>query len=148
MKLKVLELAQEDKARLGEIVKKGKDWRMRERAQTLLYFADGWRAKAIAAQQALHLDTVYDRRKHWLAQGWASLADKPRCGAPPKVSAAQREQLRLWATQEALTARQLLTKLHEEFDIVMHPNTLAVTLKEMKFVWKRTRHSLKKSVMT
>ncbi|UUZ66166.1 helix-turn-helix domain-containing protein (plasmid) [Polaromonas sp. P1-6] len=118
---------------------------MRHQAQTLLYFADGWRAKAIAAQQALHLDTVYDRRKHWQAEGFASLADKHRSGAPPKVSAAQKEQLRLWASQEALTARQWLTRLKEEFDIVMHPGTLAVTLKEMKFVWKRTRHSLKKA---
>ena len=57
----------------------------------------------------------------------------------------QREQLRTWATQEALTARELLTKLKEKFDIDMHPNTLCVTLKAMRFVWKRTRHNLKKS---
>jgi transposase len=107
---------------------------MRHRAQTLLYFGDGWRAKAIATQQNLHLDTVYDRRKHWLEKGFTSLADKHRSGAPLKVSAAQREQLRTWATQEALTARELLTKLKDEFDIVMHPKTLSVTLKQMKFV--------------
>ena len=118
---------------------------MRDRAQTLLYFGDGWRAKAIATQQNLHLDTVYDRRKHWLAKGFASLTDKHRCGAPSKVSAVQREQLRTWATQEALTARELLTKLKEKFDIDMHPNTLCVTLKAMGLVWKRTRHNLKKS---
>ena len=148
MRLQVLELTEEDRAGLKKIVQKGRDWRMRERAQTLLYFGDGWRAKAIAAQQSLHLDTVYDRRKHWLTDGFASLADKHRCGAPPKVSAAQREQLRMWATQQALTARELLTKLKEEFDIDMHPNTLCVTLKAMGFVWKRTRHNLKKSEMS
>ena len=148
MKLEVLELTEEDRAGLLKIVEKGRDWRMRHRAQTLLYFGDGWRAKAIATQQNLHLDTVYDRRKHWLTDGFTSLADKHRCGAPSKVSSAQREQLRTWATQEALTARELLTKLKEEFDIVMHPNTLSVILKEMKFVWKRTRHNLKKSEMS
>ena len=148
MKLEVLELTEEDRAGLLKIVEKGRDWRMRHLAQTLLYFGDGWRAKAIATQQNLHLDTVYDRRKHWLADGFTSLADKHRSGAPSKVSAVQREQLRVWATQEALTARELLTKLKEEFDIVMHPNTLSVILKEMKFVWKRTRHNLKKSEMS
>lgn len=148
MKLEVLELTEEERAGLLKIVEKGRDWRMRHRAQTLLYFGDGWRALAIATQQNLHLDTVYDRRKHWLAEGFASLADKNRCGAPSKVSAAHREQLRTWATQEALTARELLTKLKEEFDIVMHPNTLSVILKKMGFVWKRTRHSLKKSGMS
>jgi transposase len=145
MRLKRLELSSADRAELEKIVEKGRDWRMRHRAQTLLYLGDGWRAQAIAAQQGLHLDTVYDRRKHWLAEGFASLMDKPRCGAPSKINPAQREQLRQWATAEALTARQLVTKLKEEFDISLHPNTLGVILKEMGFVWKRTRHSLKKN---
>lgn len=145
MKLKVLELTEEDRAGLVKIVEKGRDWRMRHRAQTVLYFGDGLRAKTIAERQNLHLDTVYDRRKHWLRQGYASLADKPRSGAPAKLSAAHKERLRAWATQEALTARGLLTKLEEEFDIVMHANTLSATLKKMKFVWKRTRHTLKKT---
>lgn len=145
MKLKVLELSQEDRAKLVTIVEKGCDWRMRHRAQTLLHFGDGWRAKAIATQQNLHLDTVYDRRKHWLQEGFASLADKHRCGVASKVNEAQREQLRMWATAQALTARQLVTQLKEEFDIAIHPNTLGVILKQMGFVWKRTRHSLKKT---
>ena len=147
MYIKGLELSEEDRGELVKIVKKGRDWRMRERAQTLLYFDAGWEAKAIAAQQELHLDTVYDRRKHWLTEGFASLADKHRRGVPSKLTEAQREQLRLWASTEALTARQLLTKLKDEFDVVLHPNTLGVILKKMRFVWKRTRHSLKKSEM-
>lgn len=146
MKLKELELSQEDRAGLQKIVDRGRDWRMRHRAQTLLHFGDGCTAKEIAARQELHLDTVYDRRKHWLQQGFVSLTDKPRSGSPSKVSAAQREQLRTWATAEALTARQLVSKLKEEFDVGIHPNTLGVILKQMGFVWKRTRHSLKKSV--
>ncbi len=104
--------------------------------------------KAIATQQNLHLDTVYDRRKHWLTAGFISLAEKHRSGAPSKVSAVQKEQLRVWATQEALTARELLIKLKEEFDIVMHPSTLSAILREMKFVCKRTRHNSKKARRT
>jgi transposase len=80
-----------------------------------------------------------------MSEGLTSLADKSRCGAPSKVSETQREQLRLWATAQALTARQLVTKLSQEFDITIHPNTLGVILKQMNFVWKRTRHSLKKT---
>jgi transposase len=140
----VLELRPEDKAELEQIVARGSVWRQRERAQTILYFGAGWSAKAIASQQKLNLDTVYDRRTDWLTGGFSSLVDKHRCGAPSKVSEVQREQLRLWATQEAMTSRQLVTKLHEEFEVSIHPNTLSAILKQMKFVWKRTRHSLKK----
>ena len=47
MKLKALVLSPEDRSGLEKVVAKGRDWRMRHRAQTLLYFADGWRAKEI-----------------------------------------------------------------------------------------------------
>lgn len=147
MKSQELELSEHDKAELKRIVQKGRDWRMRHRAQTVLYFSEGWKAKAIAIEQDLHLDTVYDRRKNWLAQGLASLADKHRSGAPAKLNGGHKEQLKLWSTQQALTARQLLSRLHEEFDVRIHVNTLTSTLRQMGFVWKRTRHSLKKNVM-
>jgi hypothetical protein len=47
----------------------------------------------------VHLDKVYDRRKHWMDEGFdfESLPDKHRCCITSKVNAAQREQLRLWA---------------------------------------------------
>jgi transposase len=145
MKLEVLELSAEERGKLTEIVKKGSDWRMRERAQTILYFGDGWRAKAIAEQQAHHLDTVYDRRKHWLEKGFASLSDQHRSGAPSKLQEPHKEQLRQWASEEALNSKALLSRLKESCDVVIHPNTLSKTLKQMGFVWKRTRHSLKKT---
>jgi len=66
MTLSNLELSTEDRAKLLDIVAKESDWRARHRAQTLLYFNDGWSAKVIVAQQELNLDTVYDRRKKWL----------------------------------------------------------------------------------
>jgi len=69
MKLETLELTKEERMGLLRIVEKGRDWRMRHRAQTLLHFGDGLRARAIVTLQNLHLDTVYDRRKHWRAAG-------------------------------------------------------------------------------
>ena len=86
VKKKVLALSEADQSVLAEIVKKGQDWRMRHRAQTLLYFSEGRAAKDIATQQDLHLDAVYDRRKHWLKDGFASLSDKQRSRAPPTVN--------------------------------------------------------------
>jgi len=80
-------------------------------SQTVLYFGEGWRAKAIATQQGRHLDTVHDRRTHWLPEGFLSLADQPRCGTPWKLTEVHREKLRIWASEEALTARDLLARL-------------------------------------
>jgi hypothetical protein len=52
------------------------------------------------------------------------LADRYRRGVLPKQIEAQRKELRLWSSAEALIARQLLTKPKEEYDAVLHPNTL------------------------
>jgi transposase len=145
MKLKDMELLAEDRTQLLEIVEKGSDWRERHRAQTVLYFADGWRAKAIAECQKLDLDTVYDRRKNWLEEGFVSLPDKPRSGAPSKLSESHLAQIQAWVKEEALTGPALLAKLKEEFDVVVHASTLNLALKKMRIVWKRTRHSLKKT---
>lgn len=121
---------------------------MRHRAQTLLYFGDGWRAKAIAAQQNLNLDTVYDRRKHWLLESFASLTDKHRSGAPLKLSVIHQDLIMTWAEEEALTAPAILAKLKEDCEVTVCANTLTQALKRMRFVWKRTRHSLKKNGMS
>ena len=69
MKLSPLELSASDRAKLQEVVEKGRDWRARHRAQTLLYFGGGLKAKEIVTLQDLNIDTVYDRRKNWLLKG-------------------------------------------------------------------------------
>ena len=91
------------------------------------------------------MDTVYKRRKDWLAAGVLSLPDKHRKGASSKLNEHHREQIKTWALTEALTAPALLGKLKDEFDISVHVNTMSAALKKMGLVWKRTRHSLKKT---
>jgi predicted DNA-binding ribbon-helix-helix protein len=81
----------------------------------------------------------------WLAKGVAGLSDAPRSGAPSKLSLEQLEQLKAWASEDALTATALLTRLEEKFGVRVHVNTLTGALKRAGLVWKRTRHSLKKT---
>jgi hypothetical protein len=63
MKLSDLELSACNRAKLQEVVANRSDWRARHRAQTLLQFDAGLKAKAIVALQGLNIDTVYDRRR-------------------------------------------------------------------------------------
>jgi hypothetical protein len=77
----VLALSQQDQSGWVEIGETSWDWRVRRSTPALLYFGDGWRAKTVAAQHDLHLDTAYERRKDWLAAGFVSLTNKHRCGA-------------------------------------------------------------------
>jgi hypothetical protein len=50
-----------------------------------------------------------------------------------------------WADTEPLTAVALLARHKEAQGRDVHLNTLVSALKSYGFVWKRTRHSLKKS---
>jgi len=145
MRLKALELSDEERSRLNEIVKKGSDWRERERAQTILLLADGLSGVAVAAQQDVIPEAVYERRQRWLTRGFAGLPDGARCGAPPKLTGEHVLQVKAWAEAEALTAPVLLARLKEQFGVVVHRNTLIAVLKKAGYVWKRTRHSLKKT---
>ena len=145
MKLSPLELSADDRAKLQEVVAKGSDWRARHRAQTLLYFDDGLSANAIVALQDLNIDTVYDRRKNWLSKGFAFLYDVHRSGAPSKLNAIHLDQIKTWAEAEALTAPAIVGRLKEECDVDVSVSTVSNALKALGFIWKRTRHSLKKT---
>jgi transposase len=125
-------------------VAKGRNWQARHRAQTLLYFDDGLRAKDIVTLQNLNIDTVYDRRKNWLSKGFAFLYDVHRSGAPPKLNAIHLEQINIWVEEEALTAPAIVARLKEECNVEVSVGTVRNSFKVLRIVWKRTRLSLKK----
>jgi len=140
-----LKLDDHQRACLKAIVKKGVDWRERDRAETLLLLADVKSIAEVADHQGLCLEAVRVRRRKWLKSGLASLPDLPRCGAPNKLADAHRQRLREWVEKEPLTVRQLLTRLVGEYPVAVSANTLRNELKQLGYVWKRTRYSLKKN---
>ena len=72
------------------------------------------------------------------------MVDAPRSGAPRKISVEQLAKILDMASAEPLTAKALLAKHMEDGGTMIHVNTLRVALKDAGFLWKRTRHSLKK----
>ena len=146
MARKTLTLDDDSRTRLELIVRKGENWRERERAQTLLLLGQGMFAEDVAAKLELNVRTVGTTRSRWLESGLESLADLPRSGAPRKLSAEHVERLVGWAQAEPLTAPSLLARHEEHGGPRVHLNTLVATLKASGLVWKRTRHSSKKAV--
>jgi transposase len=145
MLLKGLDLTEAERGRLDEIVRKGRDWRERHRAQTILLLAAGLSGRAVAAQQEITAEVVYERRQRWLSRGFAALPDGPRSGAPQKLNGEHIGQVMKWADAEALTVPDLLVRLKEHFGLEVCRSTLTTALKKAGYVWKRTRHSLKKT---
>lgn len=143
-KVKVLELSEQNKQELQSVIKLGADWRQRERALTVVLLGEGKTCKQVGEIQGLSPRTVGHTRSEWRLEGMASLADKPRSGTPKKLDEAQIERLVQWAKEEPLTAVALQVKHEAAGGKKVHTATLTLALKGRGFVWKRTRHSLKK----
>jgi transposase len=145
MGVKPIELLETDRELLQHLIKKGSDWRERERAETILMLAEGHTVKETAEKQGLTREAIRERRRKWLKTGFASLPDKPRSGAPNKLRDEHRDQLRSWIEAEPLTARALLSRLENTYGVQIGNTTLRTELKRLGFVWRRTRYSLKKA---
>ena len=145
MPLKViLVLSDEERLKLEAIVLRGTDWRQRQRAKTLLMLDRGNSTSETAAAIGIHARTVRLTLKDWQARSFISLVDAPRSGAPRKISSEQLSKIADMAREEPLTASALLARHVEDGGLMVHVNTLRVALKDAGFLWKRTRHSLKK----
>lgn len=147
MTLKALELDEGSRKRLEAIVRRGRNWRERERAQTLLLMAAGRSRQDVAEELGLHVRTVGSTRSAWLAGGLDALGDLPRSGAPRKLGVQHVERIVEWAVAEPLTAAGLMARHNDAGGPQVHLNTLVGTLKDVGLVWKRARYSLKKVAM-
>ena len=137
-------LDDEERFNLEAIVLRGSDWRQRQRAETLLMLEKGNSTSKTADAIGIHARTVRITLKDWQARRYSSLVDAQRSGAPRKISSEQLVKIVNMASAEPLTANALLAKHVEDGGMMVHVNTLRVALKEAGFLWKRTRHSLKK----
>lgn len=147
MSVKPIKLSESEREQLQIIIKKGIDWRERERSQTILMLSEGQTVFAVAEQQGVMPEAIRERRRRWLKKGLASLPDQPRCGAPSKLNEEHRTRLKEWIDGEPLTCRVLVSRLVAECGVAISASTLRNELKRMSYVWKRTRYSLKKSAI-
>lgn len=145
MREKPIELKDGEKEQLEEIIYKGSDWHVRDRAKMILMLSEGHSAKAVAAEFGMIPEWIRQRRRLWRKYGFASLPDQPRCGAPIKLNDNHRKCLVHWVESEPLTCRELLSRLKTEFELIVSAGTLRSELKRLGYVWKRTRYSLKKT---
>jgi transposase len=81
--------------RLGllKIIARGDNWRERQRSNTLIHLDDGLSMREVANIIGIDIRTVGLTRMDWLARGFDSLVDAPRCGAPRKIKQGQLEKL-------------------------------------------------------
>jgi transposase len=92
--IRIDQLSAEQHAELDHANRTARDGRLRIRALIVLLAAErGMVAPEIAAVVRMHEETVRRWLMRYQAEGLEGLKDEPRPGAPPKVTAAYRDQL-------------------------------------------------------
>lgn len=145
MIIRRVDLTEAEKAELGKIIKKGKDWRERERAETILLLSERFSVIEVSERQGVIAETIRERRRRWYKKGLLSLSDEKRSGAPSKLNEVHRASLKKWMDEEALGSRELLSRLKQEHEVSVSASTLRNEVKRLGYVWKRTRYHLKKT---
>ncbi|NJA06699.1 hypothetical protein HC024_13345, partial [Methylococcaceae bacterium WWC4] len=69
MRARAIELNESEREQLQQIIKKGSDWRERERVRTILMLANGQTVIAIAEQQGVKPEAIRERRRKWWRNG-------------------------------------------------------------------------------
>ena len=145
MRVVRVEVTEAERELLQNLIKKGSDWRERERAETILLLVEGQTTFEVAEKQGVQAETIRERRRKWFKTGSASFPDQRRSGAPSKLRDEHRQRLREWIDAEPLTSRALVNRLKTDYGVGISAGTLRNELKRMGYVWKRTRYNLKKS---
>jgi transposase len=95
--------------------KYSENWRVRQRAKTLLLLNDRLSVNEVAAELDIHLRTVAITTHKWLSFKFEALPDRERCGSPKKISESQREFL--LETARALNVMGAILSTGEVFQI-------------------------------
>jgi transposase len=141
-------LAPEQRAELLRRVRaRGVAPALRDRLEMVRLSAAGWSVPRIAAYLGRHEQTARRHIKAFLAAGFAALADRPRSGRPPRLTAAHLLALeRLLdaaaAEGETWTAGRLAGWLADTHGVRVHPEHLRERLRARRLRWKRTKRTV------
>lgn len=114
--------------------------RTRDRLEMVRLSDAGWTIPRIATHLGCHEQTVRKYVKAFLADGFASLPDRPRPGRPPRVTEEHLRALEavIDAGGRTWTTRQLVEWLAQEHGVRVHPDHLSRLLHARRFGWQRT----------
>ena len=139
----IQQLTQSQVQRLEELRDRGDHPRTRHRAHAVLLSFQGSSVNELVIIFQTNRNTISSWLDRWEAEGFDGLADKPRCGAPPKLNENQKDRALELLRENPQNARVVLRKLKEETGLEISKDTLKRLAKMNGLVWKRMRKSLR-----
>jgi len=117
--------------------------RVRMRAHSILLNSKSFNVNEIAAIYNVNRDSVSSWINAWEESGVEGLFEKPRSGAPSKLTESEIEIVKDIIRNNSQSPKIILAKISERFDKTISISTLKRIIKTSKLRWKRLRKSLK-----
>lgn len=117
--------------------------RVRMRAHSILLNSKSFNVNEIAAIYNVNRDSVSSWINSWEESGVEGLFEKPRSGAPSKLTESEIEIVKDIIINNSQSPKIILAKISERIDKTISMSTLKRIIKTSKLRWKRLRKSLK-----
>jgi transposase len=117
--------------------------RVRMRAHSILINSKSFNVNEIAAIYNVNRDSVSSWINSWEESGVEGLFEKPRSGAPSKLTESEIEIVKDIIINNSQSPKIILAKISERIDKTISMSTLKRIIKTSKLRWKRLRKSLK-----
>ncbi len=140
----IAKLKKRDKNNLNDLIKNGESLGIRNRAHAIILSAQGKSITELADILHVHSQTISAWLDRWENGGIAGIADKPRCGAPPKLTDSEKKIVVKILKEHPHSPKLVLAEISRRFGITISGKTLRRIAKAEGMSWKRMRKSLKK----
>ena len=145
-KLKPLQLTEEERQQLEEIIVHGDSPEAVKRAMALRQLSQGQHPASVGAMMLVTENTIYAWRRQWLEEGLKGLYHRPKSGRPRKSSPEYRRLLEETLetdpashgyTFTVWTSDRLRQHLENQTGISLSRGRFAILMEEMGYVPKR-----------
>ena len=117
--------------------------RVRMRAHSILLNSKSFNVNEIAVIYNVNRDSVSSWINSWEESGVEGLFEKPRSGAPSKLTESEIEIVKDIIINNSQSPKIILAKISKEIDKTISMSTLKRIIKKSGLRWKRLRKSLK-----
>lgn len=117
--------------------------RVRMRAQSILLSSKGYSIDEIADIVEVYRNAVSSWIKNWEEQGFESLHDKSRSGAPSKLTEPEIETVKKIINEHPHSPKMIIANIAQQLNKTVSISTLKRIIKKANLRWKRVRKSVK-----
>ena len=138
----VRDLSGETQKILGRIYKESKHHLVKQRAQCILLSFQGWTMPQLIPLFGISRKTLYTWLTRWEDERLVGLDDRSGRGRKPKLTDAQKQQVRAWVAADPKNLKNVLDQVQAEWGLEVSQDTIKRVVKALGMTWRRMKRGL------